>query len=172
MIISQKKIKVKGVIKIFLYELNKFETQIWDLMSSEDGLDKEIFDEIKITEEETILSYAKVWRQMSSDIEQLKNEIDRLQKRKARFENAASKIKEKLLLGMNFTDLKKISRPDISLAVRKNPPSLKIDIDAEIPEEYFNNNPILDKKHLKEDIKKGLLINGVRLESTERVDIS
>ena len=73
---------------------------------------------------------------------------------------------------MNFTDLKKISRPDISLAVKKNPPSLKIDIDAEIPEEYFNNNPVLDKKHLKEDIKKGLLINGVRLESTERVDIS
>ena len=154
MSITQKKIKVKRVIKIFLYELNKFETQIWDLMSSEDGLDKEIFDEIKITEEETILSYAKVWRQMSSDIEQLKNEIDRLQKRKARFEAAASKIKEKLLIGMNFTDLKKISRPDISLAVKKNPPSLKIDIDAEIPEEYFTNNPVLDKKHLKEDIKK------------------
>ena len=107
------------MIKIFLYELNKFETQIWDLMTSEEGLDKEIFDEIKLNEEETILSYAKIWRQLTSDIEQLKNEIDRLQKRKARFENAASQIKEKLLLGMHFTELKKISRPDISLAVKK-----------------------------------------------------
>ena len=95
------------MIKIFLYELNKFESQIWDLMTSEEGLDKEIFDEIKLNEEETILSYAKIWRQLTSDIEQLKNEIDRLQKRKARFENAASQIKEKLLLGMHFTDLKK-----------------------------------------------------------------
>ena len=183
--ITNKK-KYKGVIKIFLYELNNLETQLWNLLTSDEDLDKEIFDNIKVNEEKIILSYAKVWRQLISDIDQLKNEIERLQKRRFRFEAAASKLKENLLMGMRITDIKKVSTPDITLAIRKNPPStpditlairknppaLKIDTTAEIPQEYFKNNPVLDKSRLKEDIKNGLIIDGVYLESSERVDIS
>lgn len=169
--ITNKK-KYKGVIKIFLYELNNLETQLWNLLTSDEDLDKEIFDNIKVNEEKIILSYAKVWRQLISDIDQLKNEIERLQKRRFKFEAAASKLKENLLMGMRITDIKKVSTPDITLAIRKNPPALKIDTTAEIPQEYFKNNPVLDKSRLKEDIKNGLIIDGVYLESSERVDIS
>ena len=85
---------------------------------------------------------------------------------------SAEKLKGLMFEGMKMTDAKKIHRPEFDISIKKNPPSLQIAPDAQIPEEYYKAQaPILDKAMLKDDIKNGLKIDGISLIQTERVDI-
>lgn len=71
-----------------------------------------------------------------------------------------------------MTGAKKIHRSEFDINIKKNPPSLRIDKEGNIPPEYFKNlAPILDKTLLKDAIKNGLNIEGVQLVQTERLEI-
>ena len=157
---------------MLLYKLSEIEMQILEQLESEDGIDKEIYDTLKFTEEEILVSCARVYRQILSDAQACKDEEKRLSERKKRLENNAARLKELMFEGMKMTDVQKIHRPEFDIAIRKNPPSLQIADEAQIPMEYYKPQaPILDKAMLKDDIKNGLKIDGISLIQTERVDI-
>ena len=157
---------------MLLYELSEIETQILEQLESEEGIDKNLYDTLKFTEEEMLVSCAKVYRQILSDAQVCNDEAKRLSERKKRLENNAGRLKELMFEGMKMTDVKKIHRSEFDIAIRKNPPSLQIADEAQIPMEYYKPQaPILDKAMLKDDIKNGLKIDGISLIQTERVDI-
>ena len=157
---------------MLLYELSEIETQILEQLESEDGIDKEIYDTLKFTEEEILVSCARVYRQILSDAQACKDEEKRLSERKKRLENNAARLKELMFDGMKIADVKKIHRPEFDISIKKNPPSLQIDPNAQIPIEYYKTqDPILDKALLKEDVKSGLFIEGVQLVQVERLEI-
>lgn len=157
---------------MLLYELSEIETQILDQLESEEGIDKNLYESLKLDEEEKIVSCAKVYRQILSDVQVCEDEKRRLSERKKKLENSAEKLKGLMFEGMKMTDAKKIHRPEFDISIKKNPPSLQIAPDAQIPEEYYKAQaPILDKAMLKDDIKNGLKIDGISLIQTERVDI-
>lgn len=157
---------------MLLYELSEIETQILEQLESEDGIDKEIYDTLKFTEEEILVSCARVYRQILSDAQACKDEEKRLSERKKRLENNAARLKELMFDGMKIADVKKIHRPEFDISIKKNPPSLQIDPNAQIPSEYYKKpDPILDKVLLKEDVKSGLFIEGVQLVQVERLEI-
>lgn len=157
---------------MLLYELSEIETQILEQLESEDGIDKEIYDTLKFTEEEILVSCARVYRQILSDAQVCREEEKRLSERKKRLENNAEKLKKLMFDGMKITDVKKIHRSEFDISIKKNPPSLQIDPNAQIPIEYYKTqDPILDKALLKEDVKSGLFIEGVQLVQVERLEI-
>lgn len=157
---------------MLLYELSEIEMQILEQLESEDGIDKEIYDTLKFTEEEILVSCARVYRQILSDAQACKDEEKRLSERKKRLENNAARLKELMFDGMKIADVKKIHRPEFDISIKKNPPSLQIDPNAQIPSEYYKKpDPILDKVLLKEDVKSGLFIEGVQLVQVERLEI-
>ena len=58
---------------MLLYKLSEIEMQILEQLESEDGIDKEIYDTLKFTEEEILVSCARVYRQILSDAQVCKD---------------------------------------------------------------------------------------------------
>ena len=67
---------------MLLYELDKIELEILEHLESEEGIDQEIYEQLKSAEEEQIIKCAKIFRQMQSDVKACKDEINRLELRK------------------------------------------------------------------------------------------
>lgn len=157
---------------MLLYELNALEMQILEQLESEDGIDKELYDKLKLDEEEKIVRCAKLYRQLLSDTQACKEEANRLAERKRKLEKSVERLRAHILDGMKYTNMTKIRRPEFDISLRKNPPSLYIKDEHSIPSEYFTTPaPVLDKTALKEAVKSGKEIKGVWLVQTERVDI-
>ena len=76
-------------------------------------------------------------------------------------------IKEYLKTNMERTEITKIECPYFVISVKKNPPALKVEDEAKIPDKYFSipepPPPVLDKAKLKDDLKAGLEIEGALL---------
>lgn len=157
---------------MLLYELSTLEAQILEQLESEDGIDKEVYDRLKLDEEEKIVSCARIYRQILSDAQVCKDEEKRLSERKKKLENSAQRLKDMMFEGMKITGTSKIRRPEFDIMIKKNPPSLQIDNEENIPNEYFKNlAPVLDKTLLRNAVKSGLNLEGVQLVQTERLEI-
>lgn len=157
---------------MLLYELSTLEAQILEQLESEDGIDKEVYDRLKLDEEEKIVSCARIYRQILSDAQVCKDEEKRLSERKKKLENSAQRLKDMMFEGMKITGASKIRRPEFDIMIKKNPPSLQIDNEENIPNEYFKNlAPVLDKTLLRNAVKSGLNLEGVQLVQTERLEI-
>lgn len=157
---------------MLLYELSEIEAQILEQLESEDGIDVRLYEQLKLDEEEKIVSIARVYRQILSDAQICKEEEKRLAERKKKLENRASRLKEIMFEGMKIAGANKIRRPEFDISIKKNPPSLQISEGANIPKNfYLEVDPVLDKTALKTAVKNGLEIQGVSVIQTERVEI-
>jgi len=95
--------------------------------------------------------------------------------RAKRLRRKADGIRAYLLNQMRGAGISKITAPQFTISVRKNPAAVMVKPDAAIPQEYWVQPPAppphLDKKKLKDDLKEGVVIDGCWLESGERLDI-
>lgn len=95
--------------------------------------------------------------------------------RAKRMRSKADSIRAYLLNQMRGAGITKITAPEFTISVRKNPAAVMVKPDAAIPPEYWVTPepppPRLDKKKLAEHLKEGVLIDGVWLEQGERLDI-
>ena len=93
--------------------------------------------------------------------------------RKKALNNKADRLKNYLLSEMQRTQTKQIKCPYFVLSLRKTPASVRIAPNAVIPE-FLLAPPKpqeADKRAIKEAIEKGLVIEGVTLESGETLSI-
>ena len=93
--------------------------------------------------------------------------------RKKALNNKADRLKSYLLSEMQRTQTKQIKCPYFVLSLRKTPASVRIAPNAVIPD-YLLAPPKpqeADKRAIKEAIEKGLVIEGVTLESGETLSI-
>lgn len=122
--------------------------------------------------EEKAENYAKIIRNLTSDIEGLKAEEARLYGRRKSLEGRITALKFNLEQSMNTLDKKSFKTQLFSFNIQKNPPKLVVDENAVIPNEFFvEQAPKLDTTTLKDAVKNGLEIEGVRLEQTEGLRI-
>ena len=95
--------------------------------------------------------YAKIIRNLTSDVEGLKAEIDRLQSRKKTLENNISALKNRLEDSMIQTGKEKFKTELFSFGIQNNPPKVVIDDYSKIPAEYLiEQEPKIDNKSIKE----------------------
>jgi len=93
--------------------------------------------------------------------------------RKKALNNKADRLKSYLLSEMQRTETKQIKCPYFVISLRKTPASVRIAPNAVIPE-FLLAPPKpqeADKRAIKEAIEKGLVIEGVTLESGETLSI-
>lgn len=87
----------------------------------------------------------------------------------------AESLKEYLLFNMQSSGITKIDSPYFTLSVRTNPPSVVIDNEAEIPEEYKVQPPPppprIDKQAIARDIKAGKEVPGCHTEQRQRLEV-
>ena len=119
-------------------------------------------------------AYAKIIKNLESDAEGLKAEIDRLTQRKKAIENNVKRLKMTLQSAMAFTGKIKFKTDLFSFGIQKNAPSVVLETeDLEIvPEEFIKTKYEIDKVAIKDALKAGTELPGVaHLEQGESLRI-
>lgn len=119
--------------------------------------------------------YAKIIRQMESDMAGIKAEEGRLNNRRKTIENNIARMKMALQDAMIATGKTKFKTELFSFGIQKNPPSVVMDEQyiENIPEIYLiQQEPKLDRAKIKEDLKNGIVLEGIaHLEQSEALRI-
>lgn len=117
---------------------------------------------------EKVDGIGKLIKNMESDAQSLKNEEERLYKRRASLQNNIESVKNYLYEQISQLQDKKVKTSLFTFYVQSNAPSVAVNEVEYIPKHYFKDQePILDKKRLLDDLKNGVKIDGVVLQQTE-----
>ena len=161
-----------------IYELTADMMKILSMMDDPD-LDqqtlKDTMEGIEGAYEDKFDGYAAVIRQLTSYINELDEEKNRIEARKTSFENNVKKMKKIMLESMNLTGKTKFKTAKNSFWTQKNKASVVIDAKSvwDIPEDFRRyKDPEPDKTKIGEAIAAGKDFTGIaHMEQTESVRI-
>lgn len=110
-------------------------------------------------------------RNLEATADQIKQAEAGMAARRKAMENRAERIREYLKGSMEYAGITEISCPHFKLAIRKNPPSVVIDAESQIPSDYMTQPvappPAPDKKLIAKAIKDGFTVPGAHLDETK-----
>ena len=156
-----------------LYELTNDWLQLMTML--EEGADEDVINDtlegLDYEIEDKAEGYAKVIRNIESDIAGLKAEIERMTDRKRVLENNITRMKNNLQAAMELTGKTKFKTDLFSFNVQNNPAAVIMDEQylENIPEEYLiPQEPKIDKKKLAADLKAGVDLEGIAHLSVSR----
>lgn len=144
-----------------LYELSSDLIALNDIESVED---LEVIREIIKQEiQNKSTGIVAVVRNLESNIAAIDTEIKRLQELKRLKQNNITRLKEYTKECMNIQGIKKLETSLGNISIRKTPASIKILDETKIPLEYLNVKQVtsIDKKTLLDDLKDGLILEGI-----------
>ena len=151
-----------------LYELNHEWETVFNMLEDGEIDDKTIFDTIESIEadiDSKADGYGKIIRMLQGNILVMEEEIKRLQARKSTLDNRIKALKSNLQSVMENIGKPRIQTDIFTFSITKNPPSVKIEDGAEIPEEYQIPQPFkVDKAKIKEDLKNGKKLDWAKIE--------
>lgn len=153
-----------------LYELKDMYLNLMDLDLEDSDFKialKNIDDEIEVKAE----NYAGLIKNLESEAEAYKKEIERMTKIKKALENRAKFLKKNLEETMIDLDKKKFKTKLFSFNIQKNTPVIKILDKNKIPEEFIEYEKIIKKNDLKKAIKEGLETDSAILVESESLRI-
>lgn len=159
-----------------LYELTEMYQNIYQLVNEDDvdndnlqlALDS-IEDEIELKAD----NMAKLIKSIEGDIEVLKSEEKRLYNKRKSLDNKIDSIKSYLENQLQAMGLKKVKTPLFTVAIQKNPPTVKFTDENLIPSKYKEETTTIKipKKAILDDLKNGEQIEGVELSQEESLRI-
>ena len=150
-----------------LQKLQEMEIDEQTFADTLEGLSGEL--ELKAT------NVAMFVRNLEASAEAIKAAEKQMAERRKVLESKADRIRQYLLDNMTRTGITKIECPYFVLSVRKNPPAVEVLNQDMIPDEYFDipepPAPTLNKNRLKEDLKAGVIVEGVKLTAGQSLSI-
>ena len=161
-----------------LYEILPAYNQLLQLADDPNSDDQEICKMLEECEgilQEKATNIAFLVRNMEADAHAMKEAESGIAARRKMIEARACSLRRYVLSSMVAADVRKISCPYFVLSVQKNPPSVIVDDESSVPIQYLRQSepppPSIDKKAIIEDIKQGVVIEGVHIEQAERLVI-
>lgn len=157
-----------------LYELTQNYLNLLDLLENPEvpaDIIQIALEEVEGNFEDKAENIVKLIKSVEGDIKTYKEEELRLSTRRKTLENKVSNLKEYLEGSLKAIGKTEIKGKLFTLKIQKNAPSVVIDDVNTIPKEYLKIVEEVDKKKIKEDLKNGLEIPGVKLESSESLRI-
>lgn len=158
-----------------LYELTSDYLAVLEMMDDPDVDPQVIQDTLEGIDGEIEIKadgYAKVIRELDGRAKALKAEEDRLALRRKTIENNMKNTKERLQSAMMACGKTKFKTDLFSFGIQKNPPSLVVDDESQIPPKYWiPQDPVVDKTAIKEALKAGEEIAFAHLEQGESLRI-
>lgn len=132
-------------------------------------LNIEALDNLKMAKETKVENIGLYIKNLNAEAEAVKAEKQAMADRQKALENKANRLKDYLLIA---TQGEPFSTPRLAISYRKSE-SVEIDEDANLPDEYVNTEVVTkpDKKALKEAIKGGAKIKGVRVIEKQNIQI-
>ncbi len=115
---------------------------------------------------------AKLIKTLEANVSGYKTEEKRLADRRKSEESRITWLKNYIFDSMKAIGKTKSKGQVFNLSIQKNPPSLNVEDEKLIPEEYWiEQAPVLDKKTLLAALKAGEEIPGVSIKQTESLRI-
>lgn len=138
-----------------LYELSASYQQIQQMI--EDGTEglEDTIESLNDAIENKAVGYAKVIRNIEAQSKAIKEEEERLYKRRKSLDSNVKKMKESLEDAMRFNDKKRIKTDLFSFNIQKNPPSARITNEELLPKRFYvEQEPKLDKQSLVKELRE------------------
>ena len=132
---------------------------------------QEMADNLNIEIEEKCDNYGKMIRNLEADVEAFKNQEKIFNQKRKSAENKVKWLKQNLQASMELQGRKKVKTDLFSFNIQKNVPSLEIKDEKNIDDSYYIIERKLNKRELLNDIKEGLIIDGVGIKQTESLRI-
>jgi soluble cytochrome b562 len=121
------------------------------------------------------INVAKFARNLEAMAVQIKDAEKAMAERRKSIEKKADAMRAYLLHCMLSTEINKIECPYFALTVKKNPPAVIIEDEAQVPARFMRQPepppPAVDKKAIAEAIKAGENVPGARVAAGFRLDI-
>ncbi|BCP60299.1 TPA: siphovirus Gp157 family protein [Streptococcus suis] len=155
-----------------LYELTGIFKQIAEMEGIDEETKLDTLESIDWTEqfEEKVENTVKVIKNKEADVDQLKEEIDRLTKRKKSIENDITRLKTGLQGAFEITGHEKVKTLLFTVSLANNQPSVVVDEDL-LPKKYFIQTLKPDKTAIKELLKAGKKVKGAVLQESRSLRI-
>lgn len=159
-----------------IYELTQDFLQVSDLIESGEYDPETLHNTLECIEyqiEEKAENYAKLIKNLEADIAGMKQEEERIGKKRKAMENSIVWLKNNLQQSMETTGKRKFKTELFSFSIQKNPPSVKLlkEVD-DIPDEFLIlQKPKVDTAAIKEALKEGAKIDFAELLQTESLRI-
>lgn len=157
-----------------LYEFTQNYINLQKLLEDE-TIDKEIIEkamkEVSEDIEEKAENYAIIMKNLEAEAEALEKEEKRLAARKNSLRNRNKILKDNLENSMKATGKTKFKTKLFLFNIAKNPPGLDIEDEELIPDKYIVYTKSAVKKAIIDDLKQGVIIQGVKLKQTESLRI-
>lgn len=154
-----------------LYEYAETYRQIQDL----DLPEEEIKRLLEINEDDTrqkIESTAMVVKDLENEAKLIDEEIKRLKKMKKSRENRIEFLKQAMYDVMTIEKIDKVKTPLRTVWIQENNPSVKLDDQILIPDQYFDEKPpTISLQRILEDIKNGIDVPGAHLETSRSIRV-
>ncbi|HEM3441761.1 siphovirus Gp157 family protein [Streptococcus suis] len=155
-----------------IYELTGIFKQIAEMEGIDEETKLDTLESIDWTEqfEEKVENTVKVIKNKEADVDQLKEEIDRLTKRKKSIENDITRLKTGLQGAFEITGHEKVKTLLFTVSLANNQPSVVVDEDL-LPKKYFIQTLKPDKTAIKELLKAGKKVKGAELQESRSLRI-
>lgn len=157
-----------------LFELTENYVKFFTMLEEVDEITEELEEmanNLNIAIEEKSDNYVKMIKNLDADVEAYKNQEKIFNKKRKTAENKISWLKKNLQSSMEQTGRKKVETELFTISIQKNTPSLDIKSEDNIGDEYYKIERTLNKRDLLNDIKEGLIIDGVGIKQTESLRI-
>lgn len=132
---------------------------------------QEMANNLNVEIEEKCDNYAKMIKNLEADVEAFKNQEKKFNEKRKSAENKVKWLKQNLQASMELQNRKKVKTDLFSFNIQKNAPSLEIKDEKNIDDSYYVIERKLNKRELLNDIKEGLIVDGVELKQSESLRI-
>ena len=157
-----------------LFELTENYVKFFTMLEEADEITEELEEmanNLNIAIEEKSDNYVKMIKNLDADVEAYKNQEKQFNKKRKTAENKISWLKKNLQSSIEQTGRKKVKTELFTISIQKNTPALDITSEDNIGDEYYKVERTLNKRDLLNDIKEGLIIDGVGIKQTESLRI-
>jgi len=141
-----------------LYKLNAAYLELLEMMEDPDKDPAEIeayLSELDGSIQDKIYGYFVIIKELEANTQKVENELERLTKWKSSLSKNTDRMKDAVVQAMKITGHQKVETDLVTATLRKGNPSLVIDIEEDIPEEYYKPQPPkLDKRALLAYVKE------------------
>ena len=157
-----------------LFELTENYVKFFTMLEEVDEITEELEEmanNLNIAIEEKSDNYVKMIKNLDADVEAYKNQEKIFNKKRKTAENKIAWLKKNLQSSMELQGRKKVETGLFTISIQKNTPSLDITSEENIGDEYYKIERTLNKRDLLNDIKEGLIIDGVGIKQSESLRI-
>lgn len=123
-------------------------------------------------------NYGFVIRNLQATAASIKDAEEQMKARRQAIEKRAATLLERLKTGLEIAGVQKLETPHFALTIKKNPPSLDVWDERQIPAEFMRTPepppppaPTPDKAAIKDAIKAGREVPGAMLAQGTRLEI-